>query len=47
MIEGAAAVTVAAYQKVKDQYEGKICALVICGANLKTEVLSKLLNKYA
>jgi threonine dehydratase len=41
-IEGAAAVAVAAFLKEAKNYRGKTVAVVICGANVSAEVLSRL-----
>jgi threonine dehydratase len=42
IIEGAAAVAVAAFLKETQRYRGKQVAVVICGANLSPEALSRL-----
>lgn len=42
VIEGAAAVAVAAFIKEAQQYRGKRIVVVICGGNLSAEVLSRL-----
>jgi threonine dehydratase len=42
IIEGAAAVAVAAFLKEAQNYRGKKVAVVICGANVSPEVLSRL-----
>jgi threonine dehydratase len=42
MIEGAAAVAVAAFLREVHRYRGKRVAVVICGANVSPEVLSRL-----
>ncbi len=42
IIEGAAAVAVAAFLKEAQNYGGKKVAVVICGANLSPEVLARL-----
>jgi threonine dehydratase len=42
VIEGAAGVAVAAFLKEAQSYRGKRVAVVICGANLSPEVLSRL-----
>jgi threonine dehydratase len=42
IIEGAAAVAVAAFLKTADQYKRKKVAIVICGANVSEKVLSML-----
>ncbi len=42
VIEGAAAVAVAAFLKTADQYKRKKVAIVICGANVSEKVLSML-----
>lgn len=43
LIEGAAAVAVAAFRKVSARYQGKECAIVLCGRNLSAEILAKAL----
>jgi len=43
LIEGAAAVAVAAYLKEAPRYEGRKVAILLCGRNLSPEVLSRLL----
>jgi threonine dehydratase len=43
VIEGAAAVAVAAYLKEARRYHGKTVAIVICGRNVSPEVLRRLL----
>jgi threonine dehydratase len=43
LIEGAAAVAVAAYLNTAQQYHGKTVAIVLCGRNLSPEVLGRLL----
>lgn len=43
MIEGAAGVAVAAFEKVKSNYRGKKIAILICGANIGVEKLRSLL----
>lgn len=43
LIEGAAAVVLAAFDKTRAQYQGKKVALVICGANIGLEDLKKVL----
>ena len=47
IIEGASGVSVASYIKVRDQYKDKNVVIIICGSNMKTEVVKSLLNKYA
>jgi threonine dehydratase len=42
VIEGAAAVAVAAFLKTADQYKRKKVAIIICGANVSEKVLSML-----
>jgi len=42
IIEGAAAVAVAAFLKNAERYRGKRVAVVICGANVSEKVLSVL-----
>jgi len=42
MIEGAAAVAVAAFLKEAERYEGKSVAIVICGGNVSSEVLRRV-----
>jgi threonine dehydratase len=43
VIEGAAAVAVAAYLKEAQRYQGKTVAIVICGRNVSPDVLRRLL----
>ena len=43
VIEGAAAVAVAAYLKDAARYQGKTAAIVICGRNVSPDVLRRLL----
>ena len=43
LIEGAAAVAIAAFLKTKDKYIGKNVVLVLCGANIGTETLKEIL----
>tara|TARA_Y100000588_G_scaffold84687_1_gene89639 strand:- start:33 stop:359 length:327 start_codon:yes stop_codon:yes gene_type:complete len=43
LIEGAAAVAVAAYLKRKDELVGKNVVLVICGANIALETLKSVM----
>jgi threonine dehydratase len=43
LIEGAAAVAVAAYLKEAQRYEGRKVAIVLCGRNLSAEALRRLL----
>ena len=47
LIEGAAAVAVAAYLKEAQQYEGRKVAMVLCGRNLSPEVLGRVLGNLA
>jgi threonine dehydratase len=42
VIEGAAAVAVAAFMKNAERYSGKRVAVVICGANVSEKVLATL-----
>jgi threonine dehydratase len=44
VIEGAAAVAVASYLKIKDRFKGKNVVIVICGANISPAVLKRLLS---
>ena len=44
MVEGAAGVAVAAFQKVKNKYQGKKVAILICGGNIGIDKLRDLLN---
>ena len=44
LIEGAAGVAVAGYQQVADDYQDKTVAIVLCGANVSTEELRKILT---
>ena len=43
MIEGAAAVAIASYLKMKEQFNGKNVVIIICGANISLEVLKNIL----
>jgi threonine dehydratase len=43
LIEGAAAVAVASFLKLKERYRGKKVAIVICGANISMDKLQKVL----
>jgi threonine dehydratase len=43
VIEGAAAVAVAAYLKEAPRYQGKTAAIVLCGRNVSPEVLGRLI----
>ena len=47
IIEGASGVSVASYIKVRDQYKSKNVVIIICGSNMKTEVVKGLLDKYS
>jgi threonine dehydratase len=42
VIEGAAAVAVAAFMKEAQRYRGKRAAVVICGGNVSEKVLARL-----
>lgn len=44
IIEGAAGVALASFLKVKDKYVGKNVVIVICGGNIATNKLVKILN---
>ena len=44
LIEGAAAVAIAAFLKTKEKYLGKNVVLILCGANIGVETLAKVLN---
>jgi len=44
LIEGAAAVTIAAYKKFKNNIKGKNVALVLCGAKISSKTLAKVLT---
>ncbi|MGI9287043.1 MAG: pyridoxal-phosphate dependent enzyme, partial [Pseudomonadales bacterium] len=44
LIEGAAAVVLAAFEKTQELYRGKKVALVICGANIGLQDLAKVLE---
>lgn len=44
MIEGAAAVALASYVKLKEQFVGQNVAIVICGGNISLDVLTQVLN---
>jgi threonine dehydratase len=43
LIEGAAGVAVAGFQSLAQEYEGKTTAVVLCGANVNTQTLVKVL----
>ena len=43
IIEGAEGVALAAFMKNADRFEGKNVAIVICGGNIATEKLKKIL----
>jgi threonine dehydratase len=43
LIEGAAAVAVASYIKMRDRFVGKNIVIVICGANISPDVLKEIL----
>jgi threonine dehydratase len=43
LIEGAAAVAVASYLKVRERFEGRSVVLIICGANIGLETLKSVL----
>jgi threonine dehydratase len=45
LIEGAAAVTVAAYRKLQDRLIGQNVVLIICGANISPETLREVLGR--
>lgn len=45
LIEGSAALAVAALQKAADDYQGKHTAVVLCGANISLERLRQVLNE--
>lgn len=44
MIEGAAAVALAAYVKLKEQFAGQNVAIIICGGNISLDLLTNVLN---
>ena len=44
LIEGAAAMTLAAYRQVADQYTGKRVAIILCGANISLDTLRSVLE---
>ena len=44
LIEGAAAVAIAAFQKTRTKYKNKKVALVICGANISLDDLKKVIE---
>ncbi len=44
LIEGAAAVAIGAFLKTREEYTGKNVILVLCGANIGTETLKKILS---
>ncbi|MBT8479631.1 MAG: pyridoxal-phosphate dependent enzyme, partial [Gemmatimonadetes bacterium] len=43
LIEGSAAVAVAGFLQTADRWAGQVCAIVLCGANVDTAVLRKIL----
>jgi threonine dehydratase len=43
VVEGAAALTLAALQKIKSNFQGKTVCLIICGGNLSAAVITELL----
>jgi threonine dehydratase len=43
LIEGSAAVSIAAYLKVADQLRGSRVVIVLCGANISLEILKEIL----
>jgi threonine dehydratase len=45
MIEGAAAVAIASFMKVHEQYRNKTVVLLICGANIGLETLKQVLQE--
>jgi len=45
LIEGAAAVPLAAYTKARSRWPGQSVAIIICGANIPLETLKKILNR--
>lgn len=44
LIEGAAAVAIAAYLKIKENFAGKNVVIVLCGANIGINTLKEILN---
>ncbi len=44
LIEGAAAVAIASYLKLKEKFVGKNVVIVLCGANIGVETLRKILS---
>jgi threonine dehydratase len=44
-IEGAAAVAIASYLKIRDRLEGQNVAIVICGGNIDREVLGQVVDQ--
>lgn len=44
LIEGAAAVSVASYLKMKDNFTGKNVVIIICGANISLETLAEVIS---
>jgi threonine dehydratase len=44
MIEGAAAVAVASFMKLRARFSGKNVVVVVCGANISLETVRKLLS---
>jgi threonine dehydratase len=43
LIEGAAAVALAAFVKTRDRYAGLRVVIVLCGANISPEILKTVL----
>ncbi|XP_031559687.1 uncharacterized protein LOC116295871 [Actinia tenebrosa] len=44
IVEGATGVTIAAYLKTKDQYEGKTVAIVSCGGNISIKTIKSIIS---
>ena len=46
VIEGAAGVSVAAYQKTAQAYQGKNVVIIACGANIGMQQLKNIINEH-
>jgi threonine dehydratase len=45
LIEGAAAVCVAAYKKEKENHKGENIVLLMCGGNVGVDVVQEIINR--
>ena len=43
MVEGAAAMAVAGFMKIRDRYVGRNVAIILCGCNVSSDVLKEVL----